>query len=150
MDFKNSSSILNIQLVDNIPQFLRLKNSMEIKMWIKEFSSEQINIQYSYTLAKGGVAIHTETEKDVETFEKETNNIFPCSSCTKPPTQTDFTKVAIKNINLFISTKDIKQFVDKKFNQNWKIRRFHSSVDQKPLPIISISCHSEISSKLLI
>ena len=70
MDFKNSSSILNIQLVDNIPQFLRLKNSMEIKMWIKEFSSEQINIQYSYTLLKCGVAFHTETEKDVETSEK--------------------------------------------------------------------------------
>ena len=122
---------------------------MEIKMWIKEFSSEQINIQYSYTLSKGGVAIHTEIEKDIETFEKEINNIFPCSSCTKPPTQTGFTKVVIKNINLFISSKDIK-FVDKKFNQNWKIRRFHSSVDQKPLPIISISCHSEISSKLLI
>ena len=40
--------------------------------------------------------------------------------------------------------------MDKKFNQNSKIRRFHSSVSQKPLPIISISCHSEISSKLLI
>ena len=32
-------------------------------------------------------------------------------------------------INPFISTEDIKQVVDKKFNQNSKIRRFHSSVN---------------------
>ena len=46
---------------------------------------------------KGGVAIHTETDKDAET-EKEINNIFPGSSSTKPLTQTGFTKVVIKNI----------------------------------------------------
>ena len=53
-------------------------------------------------------------------------------------------------MNPFTSTADIKQFVDRKFNQNSKIRRFHSSVNRKPLLIIRISCHSEISSKLLI
>ena len=150
MAFKNSCSSLNIRLIVNIPQTLRPKNSTQIKKWIKEFSSEQINIQYSYTLRKGGVAIHTETEKNAETLEKEIYNILPDSSCAKPLTQTGFTKVDIKNINPFISTEDIKQFVDKKFNQNSKIRRFHSSVNRKPLPIISISCHSEINSKLLI
>ena len=62
--------------------------------------------------------------------------------------QTGFTKVVIKTINPFISTEDIKQFVDRK-NQNSKIRRTDSSVNRKPLPIISISCHSEISSNLL-
>ena len=55
----------------------------------------------------------------------------------------------MKNINPLISTKDIKQFLDRKFNQNSKSIRFHSSVKQKPLPIIRISCHSEISSNLL-
>ena len=40
--------------------------------------------------------------------------------------------------------------MDKNFNQNSKIRRFPSPVNRKPLPIISISCHSEINSKLLI
>ena len=53
-------------------------------------------------------------------------------------------------INSFISTEDIKQVVDKKFNQNSKIRRFHSSVNWKSLPIIRISCYSEISLKLLL
>ena len=76
--------------------------------------------------------------------------MFPGSSCAKPLTQTGFTNVVIKNINPCISTEDIKQFVDKKRNQNSKIRRFHSSVNRKPQPIISTSCHSEISSKLLI
>ena len=150
VDFKNSHPSLNIWLIDSIPQTLRPKNSTQIKKWIKEFSSEQINIQYSYIPPKGGEAIHTEKEKDAEILEKEINNVFPGSSCAKPLTQTGFTKVAIKNINPFISTEDIKQFLDKKFNQNSKIKRFHSSVNQKPLPIISISCHSEINSKLLI
>ena len=92
----------------------------------------------------------TKKQKRSKTLEKEINNISPGSSCTKPLTQTSSAKVVIKNINPFISTEDIKQVVDKKFNQNSKIRRFLSSVNRKPLPIISISCHSEISSKLLI
>ena len=75
------------------------------------------------------VAIHTDTEKDAETLDKEINNNFPGSSCTKPLTQTGFTKAVIKNINPFISTVDIKQTVDKKFNQSSKIRRFDSSVN---------------------
>ena len=147
-DFKNSHSSLNIRLIDKIPQTLIPKNSTQIKKRIKEFSSEQINIQYSYTLPKGGVAIHTETEKDAETLEKETISFLAAPA--QNLTQTGFTKVVMKNINPFISTEDIKQVVDKKFNQNSKIRRFHSSVNRKPLPIISISCHSEINSKLLI
>ena len=75
------------------------------------------------------VAIHTDTEKDAETLDKEINNNFPGSSCTKPLTQTSFTKAVIKNINPFISTVDIKQTVDKKFSQSSKIRRFDSSVN---------------------
>ena len=65
-DFKNSHSSLNFWLIDNITQNLKPINSTQIKKRIKEFSSELINIQYSYTLPKGGVAIHTETEKDAE------------------------------------------------------------------------------------
>ena len=59
VDFKNSHSSPNIWLTDNIPQTFRPKNSTQIKKQIKEFSSQQINIQYSYTLLKGVVAIHT-------------------------------------------------------------------------------------------
>ena len=103
---------------------------MQIKKRIKEFSSEQINIQYSYTPPKGVIAIHTDTEKDAETLGKKINNNFPGSSCTKPLTQAGFTKAVIKkNINPFISTEDIKQIVDKKFNPSSKIRRFDSSVN---------------------
>ena len=131
-DFKNSHSSLNIRLIDKIPQTLIPKNSTQIKKRIKEFSSEQINIQYSYTLPKGGVAIHTETEKDAETLEKETISFLAAPA--QNLTQTGFTKVVMKNINPFISTEDIKQVVDKKFNQNSKIRKFHSSVNRKPLP----------------
>ena len=95
-DFKKSHSSQNIRLSDNIPQNLRPKNPTQIKKRIKEFSSEQINIQYSYTPPKGLVAIHTDTEKDAETLGKKINNNFPGSSCTKPLTQAGFTKAVIK------------------------------------------------------
>ena len=67
-DFKISHSSLNFWLIYNITQNLKPINSTQIKKRIKDFSSELINIQYSYTLPKGGVAIHTETEKDAETL----------------------------------------------------------------------------------
>ena len=59
--------------------------------------SFQVYVTSHLEWPKGGVAIHTETDKDAET-EKEINNIFPGSSSTKPLTQTGFTKVVIKNI----------------------------------------------------
>ena len=58
-DFKNSQWSLNIRLIDNITQTLRPKNLTQIKKRIKEFSNEQINIQDSYNISKGGLAIHT-------------------------------------------------------------------------------------------
>ena len=54
-----------------IQQTFRPKNSTQIKKRIKDFSSQQINIQYSYTLPKGGGGIHKETEKGAETLEKK-------------------------------------------------------------------------------
>ena len=104
-NFKNSHSSLNIQLIDNIPKTLRSKNPTQIEERIKEFSCQKINIQYSYTLPKGGLAIYTETETYPETLDKGMNNIFPGSSCTVLLTQTGFTKLVIKNINLLSQPK---------------------------------------------
>ena len=43
---------------------------------MKEFSIQQINIEYSYTLPKGWVAIHTETEKDARRNIREWNKQY--------------------------------------------------------------------------
>ena len=66
----------NIRLIDNIPQDIKPNNSAEIKKPIKDLSSKTINIKHTYTLPKGGIAIHTDSEKNTEILEQEIQHIF--------------------------------------------------------------------------
>ena len=88
-DLNCSQSEENIRVVDNIPNSLKPQNSTEIKKRVKECcSNTEIKIKYSYTLAKGGIAIHTETGKDAETLDTEIGKIFPGSICKNPLSKT--------------------------------------------------------------
>ena len=61
----------NIRPFDNIPQKIKPNNSAEIKKQIKDLSSKNVNIKHTCTLPKGGIAIHTDSEKDTEILEQE-------------------------------------------------------------------------------
>ena len=149
VDFVCTSKKETNRLIDNIPQEIKPNNSAEIKKRIKDLSSKNINIKHTYTLPKGGIAIHTDSEKDTKILEQEIQHIFPGSYCEKPLCHRDNKKIVIKNIHPSIIKEHIRESFRKQFHQNSFIKRFHSSTTKKPLPIISITCHTETVTKLL-
>ena len=58
-------------------------------------------------------------------------------------------KNVIKNIHPSITKEHIRESIRKQLHQNSFIKRFHLSTTKKPLPIISITCHTETVTKLL-
>ena len=115
------------RLNDNIPQEIKPNNSAEIKKQIKDLPSKNINIKHTCTLPKGGIAIHTDSEKDTENLEQEIQHIYPGSYCEKPLYHRDNKKIFIKNIHPSITNEHARESFRKRFHQNSFIKRFHSS-----------------------
>ena len=130
----------NIRIIDNIPPNLQPKSSSDIKKRIKEYTKEEITVDYTYILPKGGIVIHLSCTADIDILEQELNNIYPGTICNPPKSQLNIKKVIIKNIEPNIQLEDLTNEIKTTFPDCTKIRRFHSAITHKPLPIICITC----------
>ena len=145
----NNQKTKYIRIIDNITDSHPLSSS-DIKKNIINKIGKSITIKYTYTLPKGGLAIHLSTEEDVATLEEEIAKIYPNSVCRKPTSSELEQKIVIKNINPYYYTRDIAQYIKKKYSeQNIKVRRFHSSTTRFPLPIICITSTKPLTDNLL-
>ena len=109
-----------IRIVDNITtNYSKPRSSVTIKREIRKISSEKVNIKHTYTLPRGGVALHFKAQEEVNKSEKEVDNIYQGSACSKPKSLGQYTKRIIKNINPSISTEQLylflRQIIDSRF-----------------------------------
>ena len=74
--------------------------------------------------------------------------IYPGNSCTIPLAKQDKSRIVIKNVNPKISTEAITNYISRSAN-NIKVRRFFSSVNLYPLPIICITCDKQLAIKYI-
>ena len=80
-----------IRIIDNIPKDLQINNSNLIKKRIKETTTEEIPIDFTYTLPKGGIGIHLPCKEDAKKLE---NN-----HCQQPQFHSGYCKVIVKNLD---------------------------------------------------
>ena len=145
----NNKHKILIRLIDNIPNNLKPKNSSDIKTRINNTISQNIQINYTYNLPKGGIAIHFKTEEDIISFQQNLNSVYPGSRCSIPKNLQKKDKVVIKNINPNIPAEDLTNILEDLTKEKLYIKRFYSSFNFNPLPIISITCSQYLASKLL-
>ena len=139
-----------IRVVDNINTNKHyLKDSVTIKKELSKISSEKINIKHTYTLSKGGVAFHFNTQEDTNKFEKEVTKIFPGSTCSIPKSIVKKQKKFIRNIDRVISIEKLTSSLQKTILGKFSLRRFYSSRTGTPLPIVCVTCESSICDKIL-
>ena len=100
-------------------------------------------------LPKGGIVIHLKSEEDTLSLEEDINKIYPGSTCSIPQSIKRYRKVVIKNIHQNIGVQDLTIDIQKTYLEKVQIKRFLSSFNQKPLPIVSISCKDSLCDKLL-
>ena len=118
----------NIRIIDNIPPNLQPKSSSDIKKRIKEYTKEEITVDYTYILPKGGIVIQLASTADIDKLEQELNNIYPGSICNPPKSQLNIKKVIIKNIEPNIQLEDLTNEIKTTFPDCTKIRRFQSPI----------------------
>ena len=85
------------------------------------------------------MAIHFPSQEEATKFENNLDNIFPSGLCQKPKSQLGYKKAIIKNFDPSVPVTQIKQNLDETYPTKGAIRRYHSSVNRNPLPIISIT-----------
>ena len=85
------------------------KNSAEVKSKLKK-SGNNIPINYTYTLPKGGIAIHTDVENK-EKLAKAINKTFPKSIQHQPLIKQHRQKVIVRGIRPHISEEDLKTYL---------------------------------------
>ena len=74
--------------------------------------------------------------------------MYPGSSCTIPLAKKDKSRIVIKNVNPKISTEAITNYISRSAS-NTKVRRFFSSANLHPLPIICITCDKQLAIKYI-
>lgn len=139
-----------IRVVDNITNRHILKDSVSIKKELNKATSSKINIKHTYTLSKGGVAFHFKTQEDINKFEKEVTKIFPGSTCSIPKSVIkQHKKFIIRNIDPSLSNKYLTSSLQQIIQGKFYLRRFHSSLTRKPLPIVCVTCESSTCDNIL-
>ena len=124
-----------IRIIDNIPKDLQTNNLNLIKKRIKETTTVKIPIDFTYTLPKGDIAIPLPCEEDAKKLENNLDQIYPGSHCQQPQPHSGYNKVIVKNLDPSISTQNIEEA----YQTTIHIKRYHSSLTKRPLPITCIT-----------
>ena len=138
-----------IRIIDNIPKDLQANNSNLIKKIIKEATNEETLIDCTYTLPKGGIAIHLLCEEDAKKLENNLDKIYPGSHCQQPQSHSDYSKVIVKNLDPSIPTQKLKQNMEEAYQTTIQIKRYHSSLTKRPLLTPCITFKGDIYSNFL-
>ena len=100
-----------------------------IKKRIKETTTEETPIDFTYTLLKAGIAIHLPCEEeDTKKLENNLDQISPGSHCQQPQSHSGYNKVIVENLDPSIPTQEIKQNIEEAYQSTIQIKRYHSSL----------------------
>ena len=86
-----------------------------------------------------GIAIHLPCEEDAKKLENNLGQIYPDSHCQQPQSYSGNNKVIVKNLDPSIPTQEIKQNIEEAHQTTIQIKRYHSSLTERPLPLICIT-----------
>ena len=134
----------NIIVVDNIKETQNLKSSKVIKDKLSQHTEFQ-EVAFAYSLPRGGVAIHFNSEKKAQdTLENWPKGVFsqteiPHRTKEKVAGQTGF----IKNIDIRLADNQLKSFLVSTGCKVKEVRKVFHRHSGKPMPIRKVTFDSE-------
>ena len=142
------SDIDRILIVDNIDKALEFSSSQRILREINRYCAE-VKIDFAYSLAKGGVAIHTNSKEDRNLLL----DVLPAESfgggVKHPPRNNKDSTAYIKGIDTSVSVQRITDsFLDKGIQLTY-IRRLTKRFSGKPIQVVKVKCSETLFDKLL-
>lgn len=143
-DSKPELTSNHIVIVDNIIDAQNLKSSKSIKEKLAQHPEFQ-EVDFAYSLPRGGVAIHfSSEEKAVDILEKWPGSVF---SKTEQPHQISgkisYSTGFIKNIDTRLSDNQLKEFFDSAGCKVKEVKKVFHRHSGKPMPIRKLLFESE-------
>ena len=137
----------NIIIIDQITQAERYSWSTEILKEVNTFAPK-VQVKYAYSLAKGGVALHTYNPEDKQILlQSLAGRAFKGAKISDLSEKEDI--VFLKNIPTYVDTSVISTAL-----QDYKIRAIKVERNQhrrtgRPQPVVKVFCQASEAQKLL-
>ena len=136
-----------IVIVDDLKNPVEFRNSSNILKEIKKVSD--LKIELAYPLAKGGIAIHTESRKSRDSLlESLSSNSFGGGTLSTL-SKSKNTQVFIKNVDTKVGIGEIRNKLNAQGLDFVKCDRIINSFTQRPTKTIKVVIDSEVESKFL-
>ena len=139
-DINTTSS--KVIIVDGLKNPSNFQNSRVIKQEIRKYKGN-IQVKYAYPLNRGGVAIHAESEEDIELLKKDWPvEAFQGGSTLSIHENSIVPRCVFKNVLPHLHTDTVISEVEKQTGVVVNARRLKYRDTGKPMPIVIITCNS--------
>ena len=133
----------HIVIVDGLKTPKEFKDSQVLKREIYKHKKD-IHLKYTYPLARGGIAIHVENEKEMEEVQKE----WPAEAFGNSGSQLSVhtigpgSRCVFKNLPPSLGEDFVKDEVMKQCGVQVSVRRLRYRDTKKPLPVAVVTCEA--------
>jgi len=128
-----------ILIIDDINNPVQYSSSKRILQEIN-FYCPQVKVDFAYSLAKGGVAIHTKCKSDRDLLATELPAESFGGGIRHPPRNKSCTSLYIKRVDTSLDTIQITQHLRKEGINTIEVRRLTKRITGKPTQVVKVKC----------
>jgi len=145
-----SSDTDKILIIDSINNPLEYSSSKRILQEVHNYFP-QVKVDFAYSLAKGGVAIHTTCKSDRDLLLYNSPEESFGGGVRHPPKGKGGLSVYVKGVDTSVDVYDFDRIIQKKGVSTSDIRRLTKRYTGKPTQVIKVTCTHQVDvEKLLI
>ena len=139
--FENRSAFDKIVIIDNINNPAEFNSSQRILQEIRNFCPE-VKIDFAYSLAKGGIAIHVNNKTDREVLLNKLPKESFGSGVKHPPRGNKLKAAYIKGVDTSVDLQNLSEYLLNRGIVISDIRRLTRRHTGTPTQVIKVSCCS--------
>lgn len=145
--FENRSASDKIVIIDNINNPIEFNSSRRILQEIRNFCPE-VKIDFAYSLAKGGIAIHVNSKQDRELLLNKLPKESFGSGVKHPPRGNNIKVAYIKGVDTSVDLENLSEYLLNRGIVISDIRRLTRRHTGTPTQVIKVSCCEASVNKL--
>ena len=138
----SGNNLKRVLIVDGLKNPGEYQNSRTIKEEIRKYKGD-IRIKYAYPLNRGGLAIHTESEADIDLLKTNwPEEAFKGSSSLSFHENDVKPRCIFKNVSPHLIDEYIVSEIEKQLKISINIRRLKYRDTGRPMPVVLVTCSS--------
>jgi len=137
-----------ILIIDSLNNALEYSSSKRILQEVHNYFP-QVKVEFAYSLAKGGVAIHTTCKSDRDLLLYQSPEESFGGGVRHPPKGKGFT-VYVKGVDTLVDINDLDRIIQTKGVSTSNIRRLTKRYTGRPTQVIKVTCTNQVDAEKLL